>query len=276
MSKKPKETQANTKLFKDGLLYRNISATLTEQCKRIGITPTTLSKLSGIHTSTIKYFRTSQKTGKPFSVGTFFGLAKALQLDFDHVLPPHGGALEPFPPPLTQEDVDSLAVAAKALETSKPDLLRLMKTLSEMGKPTNPAIEETAAVFAAESGFKVPGSLEILIMIGRRVRSLRIVRGLGRSELRGISGVPFSSIFAIEAGLQNPSMQTLYQLAEALQAPISFFFKTDPETEKDQIDLERRAASIIACGQISSVNEMLSTVEYLFRTASGTSPFESS
>ncbi|MCP1196772.1 helix-turn-helix domain-containing protein [Acetobacter senegalensis] len=275
MAKKPKETQANARLFKDGLLYRNISRTLTEQCTRIGITPTTLSKLSGIHLSTIKYFRTSQKTGKPFSVATFFGLTKALQLDFDHVLPPHGGALVPFPEPLTQEDVDTLLVAAKSLENSKPDLLKLMRTLSDMARPTNPAIDETTAVFAAEAGFKVapPGSLETLIMIGRRVRSLRIVRGWGRAELRTASGVPFSSVFAIEAGLQNPSMQTLYQLAEALSAPVSFFFKTDVETERDQLDLERRAASIIASGQIGSVNEMLSTVEYLFRTATGTPPY---
>lgn len=57
--------------------------------------------------------------------------------------------------------------------------------------------------------------------IGARVRELREGRGLSLSELARLAGVGKATLSRLEAGGQNPTMETLYALTTALGVPVS-------------------------------------------------------
>ena len=56
--------------------------------------------------------------------------------------------------------------------------------------------------------------------VGTRIRELRILRGFSQEELANEADVPLSQIGRIERGENNPTISTLYVLAQALQVDI--------------------------------------------------------
>lgn len=60
--------------------------------------------------------------------------------------------------------------------------------------------------------------------IGRRIRSIRTLRGLSSSELARAAGVSRGLISQIELDRANPSIDTLRKVAAALDSPIAAFF----------------------------------------------------
>jgi transcriptional regulator with XRE-family HTH domain len=61
--------------------------------------------------------------------------------------------------------------------------------------------------------------------LGRRVAAYRTARGLKVSELARLVGVSPSLISQIERQQSQPSVSTLFALAEALQVPVDAFFE---------------------------------------------------
>lgn len=58
-------------------------------------------------------------------------------------------------------------------------------------------------------------------MLGVNVRALRVERGLSLSEVARRSGVAKSALSQLEGGSGNPTIQTVFSLANALQVPVS-------------------------------------------------------
>lgn len=65
---------------------------------------------------------------------------------------------------------------------------------------------------------------ELFLRLGEEVRGLRIAHGLTGGELARRCAVSRSMLSRIERGLVSPSIDTLHQLAEALDVPPSRFF----------------------------------------------------
>jgi transcriptional regulator with XRE-family HTH domain len=65
------------------------------------------------------------------------------------------------------------------------------------------------------------------IDVGRRLRELRVTRGLSMRALAEQSGLNVNTLSLIENRRTSPSVSTLQQLAQTLQVPISAFFETD-------------------------------------------------
>jgi len=63
------------------------------------------------------------------------------------------------------------------------------------------------------------------INVGRRLRELRIERGLSIRALAEQSGLNVNTLSMIENGKTSPSVSTLQQAATALKAPINAFFE---------------------------------------------------
>ncbi|HZS94199.1 MAG TPA: cupin domain-containing protein [Chloroflexota bacterium] len=63
--------------------------------------------------------------------------------------------------------------------------------------------------------------------IGTRLRALRSSHGLGVRELARRTGITPSMLSQIERGSVNPSVGTLFRLAEALQTSTDYFFGED-------------------------------------------------
>lgn len=77
------------------------------------------------------------------------------------------------------------------------------------------------------------------IDVGTRLRELRTDRKMSMRALARESGLSTNALSMIERGRASPSVSTLYKLADALEIPITAFFRTQPERQ----DLVFRKAS---------------------------------
>jgi transcriptional regulator with XRE-family HTH domain len=71
-------------------------------------------------------------------------------------------------------------------------------------------------------------SKEQTMDVGSRLRELRTERGLSMRSLARLSGLSTNALSMIERGKTSPSVSTLYKLSEALEIPITAFFRTEP------------------------------------------------
>lgn len=62
------------------------------------------------------------------------------------------------------------------------------------------------------------------INVGKRLQELRVERGLSLRSLADLSGLNFNTLSLIENEKTSPNVNTLQQLATALQVPITSFF----------------------------------------------------
>ena len=72
---------------------------------------------------------------------------------------------------------------------------------------------------------------EITMDVGHRLRELRTERGLSMRALAKLSSLSTNALSMIERGKTSPSVSTLYKLSEALEVPITAFFRTEPPRE---------------------------------------------
>jgi transcriptional regulator with XRE-family HTH domain len=66
------------------------------------------------------------------------------------------------------------------------------------------------------------------IDVGKRLRELRQERGKSMRALARASGLSTNALSMIERGRTSPSVSTLYKLADALEVPITAFFRSEP------------------------------------------------
>jgi transcriptional regulator with XRE-family HTH domain/KaiC/GvpD/RAD55 family RecA-like ATPase len=76
----------------------------------------------------------------------------------------------------------------------------------------------------AEVVFEHDGALADRAGIGRRLKNLRIQKGLSQTELGRLVGLTPSSISQVESNLIYPSIPALLKMAEVLQVPVGSFF----------------------------------------------------
>jgi transcriptional regulator with XRE-family HTH domain len=89
--------------------------------------------------------------------------------------------------------------------------------------------------------------------LGERLRALRQMRGLGIRELARRVGVTASLLSQMERGTVNPSVFTLFRLAESLETTTDYFFGNRSTNEPVSSPLVRRheRARIDLAGGIS-------------------------
>jgi transcriptional regulator with XRE-family HTH domain len=78
--------------------------------------------------------------------------------------------------------------------------------------------------------------------IGKRIRALRLERGLSQTELGNLLGVTFQQIQKYEKGANRVAAGRLQRVAEALEVPITFFYAgnvtaTHEAVETDTVDV---------------------------------------
>ncbi len=66
------------------------------------------------------------------------------------------------------------------------------------------------------------------IDVGGRLRQLRQERGKSMRALARASGLSTNALSMIERGRTSPSVSTLYKIADALEVPITAFFRMEP------------------------------------------------
>ncbi len=63
------------------------------------------------------------------------------------------------------------------------------------------------------------------VHVGKRVRHRRWMVGMTQQQLAGKVGIKFQQIQKYETGMNRISASRLWDIAEALQVPVSFFFE---------------------------------------------------
>jgi transcriptional regulator with XRE-family HTH domain len=76
--------------------------------------------------------------------------------------------------------------------------------------------------------------------IGRRVRTLRLQRGLSQTKLGDNLGLTFQQVQKYEKGVNRISAGRLQKIAEVLDAPITFFYAGHEENraKSDSVSME--------------------------------------
>jgi transcriptional regulator with XRE-family HTH domain len=71
-----------------------------------------------------------------------------------------------------------------------------------------------------------------IVDVGAQLKRLREERQISMRTLAKASGLSANALSMIERGLTSPSVSTLTKLAGALQAPITAFFRREPDRQK--------------------------------------------
>jgi transcriptional regulator with XRE-family HTH domain len=77
---------------------------------------------------------------------------------------------------------------------------------------------------------------EIDIHLGKRLRRRRRLLGLTQQQLAGACGVRFQQIQKYECGANRISAARLWQLSEALQVPVAYFYDGLSEQERNAVE----------------------------------------
>ena len=75
---------------------------------------------------------------------------------------------------------------------------------------------------------------DIDVHLGKRLRRRRRLLGLTQQQLAGACGVRFQQIQKYECGANRISAARLWQLAEALEVPIGYFYDGLSDADREQ------------------------------------------
>lgn len=83
---------------------------------------------------------------------------------------------------------------------------------------------------------------EIDALVGRRIRQRRMLLGMSQSDLANALGITFQQLQKYERGLNRVGAGRLYDLSQALQVPVGYFFEAETEEADAGSDLQEVAA----------------------------------
>lgn len=72
----------------------------------------------------------------------------------------------------------------------------------------------------------------LTIDVGSRLRQIRNERGMSMRALARESGLSTNALSMIERGRTSPSVSTLYKISDALEIPITAFFRLEPPKQE--------------------------------------------
>jgi len=154
-------------------------------------------------------------------------------------------------------------------------------------QPNTPARHPVAAVFiikpnisilsrnnTVNGGFIVHMKLAILglmeksqedtnVLLGRRIRSLRNVKGWTQQELGNQANVNYKFIGEIERGQQNPSFSVLAKIATALEVDLPELLRFEQEIS-DRKEIETRIREILKTIPNDALRQILMLLRVLY------------
>ncbi|WP_171235459.1 helix-turn-helix domain-containing protein [Ruegeria sp. HKCCA6837] len=83
------------------------------------------------------------------------------------------------------------------------------------------------------------------VHVGKRVRHRRWLIGMTQQQLAQQVGIKFQQIQKYETGANRISASRLWDIAEALEVPVSFFFEGLEETQKSDSDKKSVPADLM-------------------------------
>ncbi|HWU14212.1 MAG TPA: helix-turn-helix transcriptional regulator [Caulobacter sp.] len=89
-------------------------------------------------------------------------------------------------------------------------------------------------------------SNDIDVYLGKRLRRRRRLLGLTQQQLAGVVGVRFQQIQKYECGANRISAARLWQLSEALEVPVGYFYDGLSDRMEKETNLEAEGGEMFA------------------------------
>lgn len=102
-----------------------------------------------------------------------------------------------------------------------------------------------------------------IILLGRRIRTLRNTKGFTQQELGHHADVDYKFIGEIERGNMNPSFKVLMKIAKALDVDIPEILRFEQEIS-DPKELENRIKSILKDLSVDKLQNVLMLLRVLY------------
>jgi len=108
------------------------------------------------------------------------------------------------------------------------------------------------------------------VHVGQRIRRRRWMVGITQQQLGRAVGIKFQQIQKYETGMNRTSASRLYEIAAALDVPVSFFFDAveEPEAENGEVVAIERKATLtteVPSADLFTDKEALEFVRCYFR-----------
>lgn len=87
---------------------------------------------------------------------------------------------------------------------------------------------------------------ELRFLVGERIRAIRKAKGLTQLQLAELSNLDDAYIGAVERGERNFTIDTLEKIHAALQVDVTYLFRNDDTTSKDEAARQRATDEFIA------------------------------
>jgi len=101
------------------------------------------------------------------------------------------------------------------------------------------------------------------ILLGRRIRALRNIKGWSQQELGNRSDTNYKFLGEIERGQQNPSFHILVKLAVALEVDLPELFRFEHEIS-DRKEIETQIQQILKNIPDDSLRQILLLLQVLY------------
>ena len=101
------------------------------------------------------------------------------------------------------------------------------------------------------------------ILLGRRIRSLRTLRGWTQQELGSNADVNYKFIGEIERGRQNPSLHILARIAAALEIKLPDLFRFEHEVP-DRKEIEAKIKNLLPAIPEQDMRTILMILDVLY------------
>lgn len=101
------------------------------------------------------------------------------------------------------------------------------------------------------------------ILLGRRIRTLRVAKGLTQEKLGNKADVDYKFIGEIERGNMNPSFKVLVKIAKVLDVELPEILRFEQEIT-DAKELEIRIRSIVGNLSVEQLQNVLMILRVLY------------
>ena len=101
------------------------------------------------------------------------------------------------------------------------------------------------------------------VLLGRRIRKLRNMKGWTQQELGNQADVNYKFLGEIERGQQNPSFYTLVKIATALEVELPEMFRFEQEV-LDRNEIETRIKEILQTIPDDAIRQVLLMLQALY------------
>ncbi len=112
-------------------------------------------------------------------------------------------------------------------------------------------------------GFMKKAIKNVETLLGKRIRSLRNLKGWTQQELGERADINYKFLGEIERGQQNPSFQILVKIAKALEVEILELFRFEHEIS-DRKQIEKRINEILKDISDDSLRQILMLLRVLY------------